>query len=257
MSSPRSRSITGQLLPSPRLVSTTVHYDIDVPHVRYSLLVMQFGQFLDHEITMTPLSEGSCQTPLNYTMEEIFWLCYYYLKSIEGFEGSILDCKRCDSRERVHQECYPITIPEDDAFYPSVNEVTGERKCLSFTRSMPGQLTLGLFSILCVDWLEFLNFASDEAKLFSYVTVDVPLAGFRQQMNQITAYIDASGVYGSDKCDARKLRLFQRGQLNTTRSRYHGRKPMLPETSSNHECKSPSGLCFEAGETNQARIQKA
>ncbi|KAG1649581.1 Peroxidasin [Nymphon striatum] len=188
LTSPRQRSNSGKPLPSPRLVSTTVHYDVDSPHVRYSLLVMQFGQFLDHDLTMTPVSEG--------------------------FEGSILDCKLCDSTTSVHPECYPIQIPDNDSFYPSVNRTTGKRRCLSFTRSMPGQLTLG----------------------------------FRQQMNQITSYIDASSVYGSDKCDGNKLRSFARGKLNVTRPRFQGRKPLLPLTGANHECKSPSGLCFDAGD---------
>ncbi|KAG1649572.1 Peroxidasin [Nymphon striatum] len=190
LTSPRQRSNSGKPLPSPRLVSTTVHYDVDSPHVRYSLLVMQFGQFLDHDLTMTPVSEG--------------------------FEGSILDCKLCDSTTSVHPECYPIQIPDNDSFYPSVNRTTGKRRCLSFTRSMPGQLTLG----------------------------------FRQQMNQITSYIDASSVYGSDKCDGNKLRSFARGKLNVTRPRFQGRKPLLPLTGANHECKSPSGLCFDAGKSS-------
>ena len=40
--------------------------------------------------------------------------------------------------------------------------------------------------------------------------------GTRQQVNGITAYIDASGVYGSDKATAESLRTFDGGELKTS-----------------------------------------
>ena len=58
-------------------------------------------------------------------------------------------------------------IFQGDPFYPPINITTGRPFCLAFTRSMPGQLTLG----------------------------------FREQMNQITSFADASNVYGSDLCE--------------------------------------------------------
>ena len=54
--SPRGRSITGAPLPSPRLVSVNIHNDVSAPHVRYSLMMMQWGQFVDHDITHTPVN---------------------------------------------------------------------------------------------------------------------------------------------------------------------------------------------------------
>ena len=50
--------MNGSPLPSPRLVSVNIHNDVSAPHVRYSLMMMQWGQFVDHDITSTPQSRG-------------------------------------------------------------------------------------------------------------------------------------------------------------------------------------------------------
>ncbi|XP_013777552.2 uncharacterized protein LOC106462198, partial [Limulus polyphemus] len=188
MSEPRKFGIKRAPLPSPRVISTTVHYDVSAPHVRYSLMVMQWGQFLDHDITFTPMNEG--------------------------FKGSVLNCKDCDSSSKIHPECLPISIPNNDPYYPPVNLTTGQPNCISFVRSLSGQLTLGR----------------------------------REQLNQVTAFVDASQVYGSDKCEARMLRSFIGGGLNVTRHPLNG-KDLLPQTATHKECRAPSGLCFEAGDS--------
>ncbi|TRY61661.1 hypothetical protein TCAL_04392 [Tigriopus californicus] len=189
--SPRSRSVKGRPLPSPRLVSVNIHNDVSAPHVRYSLMMMQWGQFVDHDITHTPVNRG--------------------------FGDSILECKDCDAKERLHPECLPIPVPEGDPFFPKINITSGKPFCLAFTRSMPGQLTLG----------------------------------FREQMNQITSFYDSSNVYGSDLCEMRELREFQGGRLNTTHQ-FHGGRDLLPLTTENAECKAKSGFCFEAGDARNS-----
>ncbi|XP_023215778.1 uncharacterized protein LOC111618468 [Centruroides sculpturatus] len=195
MSTPRSRGVNGKILPSPRAVSTAIHYDISAPHVRYSLMVMQWGQFVDHDLTFTPMHEA--------------------------FGGRALDCQECDSAKTLHPECLPIPVPPRDIFYPPFNKTTRRPTCISFVRSLGGQLTLGR----------------------------------REQLNQVTAFLDASNVYGSDMCDTKMLRSFIGGRLNVTRHPLRG-KDLLPQKNDHKDCRAPSGLCFEAGD-NRASEQPA
>ncbi|KPM04939.1 heme peroxidase-like protein 1 [Sarcoptes scabiei] len=187
VSEPRKFSVRKhKLLPSPRLVSVVVHDDVHSPHVRYSLMTMQWGQFVDHDLTFTPM----------------------YLTS----NGHLLDCRDCNSKKTVHPECYPISVPKNDPFF--VSKIAGKKKCLPFVRSINAQRTLGP----------------------------------REQLNQLTSYLDGSGIYGSDQCVANRLRTFRQGKLNVTRHPVRGLKDLLPRTTDNIECKAPSGFCFDAGD---------
>lgn len=134
LSRPRVTGVTGVPLPSPRIVSTVIHPDISNLHKRYTLMTMQFAQFLDHDLTMTPIHKG--------------------------FHESIPNCRSCDSSRTVHPECNPFPVPPNDKFYPEINVTSGERLCFPFMRSLPGQQHLGA----------------------------------REQVNQNTAFLDASQV---------------------------------------------------------------
>lgn len=186
VSRPRVTATNGQPLPSPRVVSTLIHPDISNLHSRYSLMTMQFAQFLDHDLTMTPIHKG--------------------------FHESIPQCRSCDSPRTVHPECNPFPVPPRDHFYPEVNVTSGERLCFPFMRSLPGQQTLGP----------------------------------REQINQNTAFLDASQVYGENNCICQKLRGFS-GRMNSTIHPVKG-KELLPQSPSHPECKAPSGQCFIAGD---------
>jgi len=189
LSTMRSVAVSGRPLPSARMISANIHNDVSAPHTRYSLMVMQFAQFLDHDITFTPINRG--------------------------FGESIIDCTSCDSARTIHPECAPITVPPNDPWFPNIDRATGRPKCIAFTRSLPGQLTLG----------------------------------HRQQLNQDTAFLDGSNTYGSDVCESRKLRTFVGGRLNSTRHPIRG-KDLLPLTHEEVlECKSPSNICFTGGDT--------
>ncbi|OQR66314.1 hypothetical protein BIW11_05001, partial [Tropilaelaps mercedesae] len=107
---------TGQPLPSPRAISTAMHYDIADAHRRYTLMVMQWGQFLDHDVTLTPV--------------------------VEYPDKSNINCKSCDSTITVHPECRPIPVPAGDQHF-STHLPDGSDNCISFVRSLPGQQSLG------------------------------------------------------------------------------------------------------------------
>lgn len=184
-------------LPSPRLISTTMHDDRSNLHVRYSLALMQFGQFgVDHDLTRTPFSVA--------------------------LDGSLLDCSPCNSKHTVHRDCLPIEVPQEDAFFNSqkAQQAIGtDKKCLHFVRSLNGQTGLGP----------------------------------RQQMNALTSYLDASNIYGSDNCEAKSLRAFVGGRLNSSQYPINQQfqiepREILPVTTKNPECVTPQGICFHAGD---------
>lgn len=120
----------------------------------------------------------------------------------------ILDCTSCSN---TITGCIPIPIPPGDPFYPQKDRQTGQDRCIPVTRSLPSRLTLGR----------------------------------REQMNQVTAYLDASFIYGSDTCEAKILRSFHNGMLNVTER--DEKKPLLPEWDANPECRADSNICFRAG----------
>ena len=69
------------------------------------------------------------------------------LRSAAGFGDSILNCRDCDSANRVHPECWPISVPQNDPYFPPVNVSSGRPFCIAFTRSLPGQQTLGEYRL--------------------------------------------------------------------------------------------------------------
>lgn len=51
--SPRVSVVEGTPLPSPRLISTSLIEDIDVPNEEFTMALIQFGQFLSHDFTQS------------------------------------------------------------------------------------------------------------------------------------------------------------------------------------------------------------
>ena len=90
-------------------------------------------------------------------------------------DGSTISC--CSESKSLHPECFPISLDSGDSYYNSYN-VT----CMNFVRSAP--------SLTCC-------------------------LGPRQQMNQVSSYIDGSVIYGVDFDTVISLRTFNNGLLKT------------------------------------------
>lgn len=103
ISAPRSSS-SGRDLPSARLVSTSVHNDLGFHDHAVTIILVAWGQFIDHDITLT----GETRDPRT---------------------GKTPKC--CDGA--THPNCLPIEIPNGDHFFAGHNQ-----RCMNFVRSLAG-----------------------------------------------------------------------------------------------------------------------
>ncbi|XP_014241240.1 peroxidase-like [Cimex lectularius] len=183
---PRTLGSDGVLLPSARLLSTRFAQDADRSSDNYTMMVMQWGQFLDHDLAHTPISRG------------------------EG--GSGISCCRDGKlipEQFRHPDCFPIELPRRDHIFAPFGD-----RCMEFSRSLPAPRPECNF-------------------------------GPREQMNQITGYLDGSNIYGSNDNTARSLRTFRGGQLRIQNIR--GRT-LLPDNPGECTDQSNTVACFRAGD---------
>lgn len=179
-------SIDGGPLPSARKVSATLMPDADVPNQQHTLMLMQFGQFIDHDLTLTGVTRFS--------------------------NGSAITC--CDPQlaanpTRRHFACMQIDIAPDDQFYGQF-----QQNCLEFVRSVAAPRPKCKF-------------------------------GPREQLNQLTAYLDGSAIYGSTEEEAKALRSMTDGRMETTVFSKDEMLPLQPEGV--HAC-IIDGACFRGGD---------
>ena len=191
----KNRRYYGYPKPSARLVSTTlitthnVTSDSGITH-----MVMQWGQFMDHD--------------LDHALPSV---------SSESWDG--IDCKKsCDNAA----PCFPMDVPPGD---PRVNN----RRCIDFIRT----------SAVCGSGATSL--------LWGSLTP-------REQLNQLTSYMDGSQVYGYDDALARDLRdLTTDHGLLREGPAIPGHKPLLPYANGQFvDCRrnpvESSINCFVAGD---------
>ena len=166
--------------PSARVVSESIVRDISKFETPFTHMLMQWGQFLDHDLDLSPELEA--------------------------------DCESCIFTEI----CEPINVPNSDEAFGIGTPQNGD--CLLLRRSLP--------------------------------TCDSSLPGQflpRQQINDLTSYIDASQVYGSNAIVETSVRKFRGGLLRTGPA-FPGTKPTLPvDTENIAACPNQIG-CFLAGD---------
>ena len=163
-------------LPNARETSNAIHSTNDEKEDarEFSLFLMQFSQFLDHDLTLTP------QTPS----------C---LSGCQATEAGDNVC--CDQFNAFHanpenfpnytrsSECWPIPVKNGDPYFSKEN---GGPTCLEFKRSVKVECDVALRNIDDDDLSEF---------------------------NELTHFLDLSSVYGSDEETATELRALSKGLL--------------------------------------------
>ncbi|EEC10299.1 peroxinectin, putative [Ixodes scapularis] len=182
-------SLDGNPLPNPRTISVAADPDGDFPNERNTLMLMQFAQFVDHDLTLTGVTRFR--------------------------NGSAITC--CDEEfltnpTKRHFACMPIDLDANDHFYSEFN-----LRCIEFVRSVPAPRPQCTF-------------------------------GPREQLNQLTAYMDSSNIYGSTEEEAKSLRSFRDGRLAST---FFSRDELLPrQTDGTQECNEQGTdfVCFRAGD---------
>ena len=86
-------------------------------HYIHSTLVMQFGQFLDHDLTFTAEADHMC---LECDIEQPPQCCDYYL----GLRNYTI--------EQMPDDCWPISVPENDRVFQG----SEAPRCIDFRRSL-------------------------------------------------------------------------------------------------------------------------
>ncbi|KAG7159967.1 Chorion peroxidase-like 3 [Homarus americanus] len=128
-----------------------------------------------------------------------------------GYIGQRLRCCGVNFSD-FHPECYPIRIPDDDPVYGPLRQ-----KCQEYVRSGTAPRTG------CT-------------------------LGPREQINQVTSFIDGSVLYGSSKEESDDLRAFTDGLLKVQRG--PGSTQILIDDENQIDCKSSStrNKCFKSGD---------
>lgn len=191
ISAPRSLGKNGFSLASPRDISNLLHHSGPAAQMTsLTHMVMQWGQFIDHDLSSTPVQTAQ--------------------------DGSALTCCEDEAPRNARVQidfnnrtsCFPIPISPFDPFFRG-------RTCFSFSRSV--QVT---------------NANCQQEPV--------------EQLNQLTAYIDASMVYGNTDEEARELRTFSGGKLLASGAGGHLLPKNKKETCVLH---NPSqDYCFKAGD---------
>jgi len=99
---PKVRGATGYPLPSPRLISTAAH-NPSGERSYYTHIKMQWGQFINHDITLTATS-------------------------VADYKGGAIKC--CPNS--YHPECFPIQLGPNDYYQGKYRKT-----CMNFVRSAP------------------------------------------------------------------------------------------------------------------------
>ncbi|XP_063610264.1 chorion peroxidase-like, partial [Penaeus indicus] len=168
------------------------------------------------EICLDRNVESASMSMLHMTLGQFLDHDLDFSPVAKGEGGKALPC--CpdvlgDDLSLMHPECAPIGIPKNDPFYTAFNQT-----CMEFVRSV----------------------ADSGCEL-----------GPRMQINEKTAYLDASVIYGTDKAQSDSLRMFEGGMLDYQISKGEELLPANPSAAEecNKEAMASEGhFCFKSGD---------
>lgn len=190
VSAPRLHGPHGGPLPNPRWLSLAMSDASNHPHSHVSSAFVYWGQFIDHDLTLTPQ---------------------------EKIDDKHTTCCSLGPLGR-HRDCWPIIRPRNDPVY-----YLKGRNCMEFVRSLPAARRNCRF-------------------------------GPREQINDVSAYMDASHVYGSTAERSSVLRLYRGGFMRVSHSAAASylKSAVMPAARDDDECEAdrqnPSLHCFIAGD---------
>ncbi|KAK4337081.1 hypothetical protein RND71_043681 [Anisodus tanguticus] len=139
-----------------------------------------------------------------------------------GHKGHRIKCCNIEENDKYskHPECWPISIAKNDPIFTNLKQ-----SCMEYVRSSPT------------------------------IRVGCTL-GPREQINQVTSFIDGSTIYGSSEEEAKSLRLFTDGLLkgqfindNNNKKKKNFSNQLLPAIETSQDCRSKNRTrCFKAGD---------
>jgi peroxidase len=205
-------SVTGQPLPSARIVSAMVHRDLGYHDQAITTFLPAWGQMIDHD-----MARGA--------------------DTIDPKTRAEPNCCQVQDPKQRHPACFPVEVPQDDPFYSKFR-----LSCLNLVRTATG------LKDFCRLGKEMLNsFPLEPFNKLIFVN-----EGARGGLNAVSSYLDASHVYGLTEDVAISLREMRGGLLRTNKDlRSKGLKDLLPpktvDPDQNCNRPSPDKFCFLAG----------